>query len=111
MEEMQKDIKVLKAALLDEDEKITDIMPRPLSSIEALQQFEEQIDDALRKRLLNVLASLQGGSDAAKICRKIMRTCMTNGCMSQFSGTGQKGKARFMDTKLFTIVIGAGRKA
>lgn len=52
MEEMQKDIKVLKAALLDEDEKITDIMPRPLSSIEALQQFEEQIDDALRKRLV-----------------------------------------------------------
>lgn len=51
------------------------------------------------------LTSLQGGSNAGEITRVIMRSIMTNNCMSQFSGCGQKGKRAFIGTQLYKIVL------
>lgn len=34
-----------------------------------------------------------------------MRSIMTNNCMSQFSGTGQKGKLAFIGTPLYKIIL------
>lgn len=51
------------------------------------------------------MASLQGGEHAGEICRAIMRSIMTNNCMSQFSGTGQKRKLAFIGTPLYKIIL------
>ncbi|XP_055998653.1 uncharacterized protein LOC125663661 [Ostrea edulis] len=62
-------------------------------------------------QVINVMTSLQGGDNAGEISRAVMRSVMTNNCMSQFSGTGQKGKMAFIGTPLYKIILSAARKA
>lgn len=76
-----------------------------------MEEFQENLDDSSQKKLIIALTSLQSGSNAGEIIRVIMRSIMTNNCMSQFSGCGQKGKRAFIGTQLYKIVLSAARKA
>lgn len=76
-----------------------------------MEEFQENLDDSSQKKLIIALTFLQGGSNAGDITRVIMRSIMTNNCMSQFSGCGQKGKRAFIGTQLYKIVLSAARKA
>lgn len=82
-----------------------------LNSSREVEEFQENLDDSSQKKLIIALTSLQGGSNAGEITRVIMRSIMTNNCMSQFSGCGQKGKRAFIGTQLYKIVLSAARKA
>uniref|UniRef100_K1RGA1 Uncharacterized protein n=1 Tax=Magallana gigas TaxID=29159 RepID=K1RGA1_MAGGI len=90
-----------------------------LNSSREVEEFQENLDDSSQKKLASTrvdpkiiaLTSLQGGSNAGEITRVIMRSIMTNNCMSQFSGCGQKGKRAFIGTQLYKIVLSAARKA
>jgi len=50
---------------------------------------------------VRALTGLQGGSDRGLICCTITRALMTNGLMSRFSRTGQKGKFPFSQRTVF----------
>lgn len=74
-----------------------------LNTSAEVEEFQDSLDDDSKKKL--------GGEHAGDICRAVMRSIMTNNCMSQFSGTGQKGKIAFIGTPLYKIILSAVRKA
>ncbi|XP_065933110.1 uncharacterized protein [Magallana gigas] len=82
-----------------------------LNTSAEVEEFQDSLDDDSKKKLIHAMASLQGGEHAGEICRAGMRSIMTNNCMSQLSGTGQKGKIAFIGTPLYKIILSAARKA
>ncbi|XP_061180189.1 uncharacterized protein LOC133188704 [Saccostrea echinata] len=114
---LQKDISAIKSHLVssvDVDfDTIESLLPSgsKLNSVREVEDFQETLDDSSKRKLINAMASLQGGDNAGEICRAIMRSVMTNNCMSQYSGTGQKGKIAFIGTPLYKIILSAARKA
>ncbi|XP_062569804.1 uncharacterized protein LOC134231846 [Saccostrea cucullata] len=114
---LQQDIAAIKTHLIssvDVDiDTIESLLPSgsKLDSVPEVEDFQESLDENSKRKLINAMAALQGGDNAGEICRAIMRSIMTNKCMSQFSGTGQKGKTAFIGTPLFKIILSAARKA
>ncbi|XP_061190147.1 uncharacterized protein LOC133198007 [Saccostrea echinata] len=116
LDHLQSDMTALRNHMTTADVEVEDIesfLPsqRKLDSSEDIKQLEESLDESSRKKMITSLASLQGGNDAGEICRTVMRALMTNNAMSQYSGTGQKGKLPFIGTPLYKIILSAARKA
>lgn len=94
---LQQDVVAIKSHLIatvDTDYgTVETLLPQgeKLNSSREVEEFQENLDDSSQKKLIIALTSLQGGSNAGEITRVIMRSIMTNNCMSQFSGCGQKG--------------------
>ncbi|XP_052707614.1 DNA topoisomerase 2-alpha-like isoform X2 [Crassostrea angulata] len=117
LDKQQQDITAIKNHLIsavDVDlDTIESLLPsgNRLNTSAEVEEFQDSLDDDSKKKLINAMASLQGGEHAGEICRAVMRSIMTNNCMSQFSGTGQKGKIAFIGTPLYKIILSAVRKA
>ncbi|XP_036380177.1 uncharacterized protein LOC118774789 isoform X2 [Megalops cyprinoides] len=119
---LEKSVREIKALLLaqrrpQEDDTLEGLevfLPhgRRLESLEELRDFEESLEDEERKRrLVQVLASVEGGENVGKICRAVMRSLMSNGLMSSFSARGQKGKLAFKEQPLCDVILRAVRKS
>ncbi|KAJ8348331.1 hypothetical protein SKAU_G00269200 [Synaphobranchus kaupii] len=119
---LEKSVKEIKALLLaqkqPEQDDVLDglevFLPhsRKLESMEELNEFERVLQgEECKRRLVQILATMEGGENVGKICRAIMRALMTNGLMSQFSARGQKGKLAFKDRLLCDVILRAVRKS
>ncbi|XP_035289967.1 uncharacterized protein LOC118236055 isoform X2 [Anguilla anguilla] len=83
-----------------------------LESMEELIELEKMLQvEEHKRRLVQVLSTMEGGENVGKICRALMRALMTNGLMSQFSARGQKGKLAFKDRLLCDVILKAVRKS
>ncbi|PIK45328.1 putative DNA topoisomerase 2-alpha-like isoform X2 [Apostichopus japonicus] len=93
-------------------ESLDTVLKARIDSEEAFEEFEVALgeDEGKRKKLVLILASMEKGVPG-KVARAMMRAVMTNGIMSNFSATGQKGGKRpFKDTILCSVILKALRK-
>nr|XP_022307886.1 uncharacterized protein LOC111113885 [Crassostrea virginica] len=117
IELLQNDINSIKnhiTSSVDVDvESVDTLLPsgRKLNTSQEIDDFQHSLDENSKRKLVNALASLKGGSNAGDICRTVMRAIMTNHAMSQYSGTGQKGKLPLIGTEIYKVILSAVRKA
>ncbi|XP_046578930.1 uncharacterized protein LOC124286598 [Haliotis rubra] len=115
LDKLENDMKIFKRQFRTEteDQQVDDLLPagQKLDKPCEMDDFEKGLDEESRRKLINSLASLQGGNDAGVICRTLMRALMTNNLMSHYSGTGQKGKLAFIGKPIYRIITSAARKA
>ncbi|CAC5421158.1 unnamed protein product [Mytilus coruscus] len=124
MRQMQKDVTDIKKAvttilntlIVQEEvvvESVEDFIPEKIKNQEMMNQLNEQLesDEEFRKKLIMVLAKLKDGGDLPSITRLLMRSMLTNGIMSKYSLTSQRGKTPFKGTRTCKVILRALKRA
>ncbi|XP_064479648.1 uncharacterized protein LOC135392939 [Ornithodoros turicata] len=85
------------------------VVPKPLDSIEQLQEFENGLTSETEKKLVVELAQL-GRSTCKMAVKRMLCHLLTNNLGMLYSWLGNKGKERFRDLKTVNIILRAVRQ-
>ncbi|XP_076071521.1 uncharacterized protein LOC143042895 isoform X4 [Mytilus galloprovincialis] len=117
VESMKLTLDKVAAVILKQDEEVgeslEEVLPEKICTVTMMQELETRLkeDGEFQKKLINILSKLRGGMDLASVVRDQMRSVFTNGLMSKYSLTGQKGKLCFMDTSSCKTILRSIRRA
>ncbi|XP_052075784.1 uncharacterized protein LOC127713854 [Mytilus californianus] len=117
MDTMKLTLDKMAAVILKQEEEIgeslEEVLPEKINTATMMEDLEIRLkeDVEFQKKLITILSKLRGGADLASVVRGQMRSIFTNGLMSRYSLTGQKGKLCFLDTSSCKVILRSIRRA